>query len=257
MRKTAAAVVAASSLWSTSSLAYRPFDSTDAAVAQTGEAELELGPVQYLSADTGNFLIVPSVIANVGIVEGTELVLEGRNFVRLGGASTEPRVRLTDAAFSMKTVLRNGSLQEAPGPSIASEVGVLFPSSSEPDAGLGASAVFIVSQRWTSITAHLNGGLALTRSHDGAVVMGLIIEGPFSWRVRPVAEGFFEREVGVATLYSGLVGAIWSARENLSFDAAVRRGKDDGTTFTEVRAGLTWAFELAADSRTARPEVMP
>jgi hypothetical protein len=28
--------------------AYRPFDGTDAAVAETGEMEIELGPVEYL-----------------------------------------------------------------------------------------------------------------------------------------------------------------------------------------------------------------
>ena len=28
--------------------AYRPFDGTDAAVAETGEVEIELGPVEYL-----------------------------------------------------------------------------------------------------------------------------------------------------------------------------------------------------------------
>jgi len=33
--------------WSQAALAYRPFNGTDAAVAEPGVVELELGPIQY------------------------------------------------------------------------------------------------------------------------------------------------------------------------------------------------------------------
>ena len=36
--------------WSQISFAYRPFDSTDAAVADVGELEVEFGPVQFRRA---------------------------------------------------------------------------------------------------------------------------------------------------------------------------------------------------------------
>ena len=42
------ATAAAFTFWCGEAEAYRPFDGTDAAVAETGEIEIELGPVEYL-----------------------------------------------------------------------------------------------------------------------------------------------------------------------------------------------------------------
>src|SRR3954452_16109750 len=61
--------------------AYRPFNSTDAAVADKGEMELEFGPLGSLVDDEGRFLVVPSFILNVGFAEQWEAVVEGRNFL--------------------------------------------------------------------------------------------------------------------------------------------------------------------------------
>ena len=44
------ATAAALTFWCGEVKAYRPFDGTDAAVAETGEIEIELGPVEYLRA---------------------------------------------------------------------------------------------------------------------------------------------------------------------------------------------------------------
>ena len=46
----AALAMAALTFWCSEVEAYRPFDGTDAAVAETGELEIELGPVEYLRA---------------------------------------------------------------------------------------------------------------------------------------------------------------------------------------------------------------
>jgi hypothetical protein len=102
----------------------------------------------------------------------------------------------------------------------------------------------MASNRFSFGTAHLNGGLELTRTHHAGAFGGLILEGPFGWLVRPVAEGFVERDFGVDTTYSVLLGAIGRAADNLSFDGAVRWGRSGDATLTEVRAGLTWSFEL-------------
>jgi len=237
------AFLVAALVWSDRSFAYRPFDSTDAAVVTLHEAEIELGPAQYLQEEQQQFLVVPGLTANVGVLEGCELVVEGRNRVRLGASNGAARVQISDAAFSIKNVIRPGSLQEKSGPSVATEIGALLPATGEEN-GLGGSAALIVSQRTELGAAHLNGGLELTRAHNTGCFAGLILEGPSSWPVRPVAELFVEREFAKETLYSGLVGAIWRAGENLAFDAAFRRGVDDGATLSEVRAGLTWSFEL-------------
>src|SRR5262249_57268423 len=52
----------------------------------------------------------------------------------------------------------------------------------------GASAAWIVSQRWDWGAIHLNAAAALTRAHHGDIFVGTIIEGPAKWTVRPVAE---------------------------------------------------------------------
>ena len=66
----------------------------------------------------------------------------------------------------VKTVLREGTLQNKTGPSIATEFGVLLPNS-RGDSGLGASLAGIVSQRWDWGAIHLNGVASLTREHHG------------------------------------------------------------------------------------------
>jgi hypothetical protein len=45
-----AALAAALTCWCGEVEAYRPFDGTDAAVAETGEMKIELGPVEYVRA---------------------------------------------------------------------------------------------------------------------------------------------------------------------------------------------------------------
>src|SRR5262245_58682526 len=81
--------------------AYRPFDSTDASVAGRGQLELECGPVGYLIDGEERFLITPAAILNVGIYEGWEIVVEGKNFIAIHPASHEPRASFRDAAFSV------------------------------------------------------------------------------------------------------------------------------------------------------------
>jgi hypothetical protein len=64
------------------------------------------------------------------------------------------------------------------------------------------------------------------------------------WTVRPVAEIFYEEEFGQAHTISGLIGAIWQVRDNLSFDVGFRRAIVNGANVNEVRAGLTVGFPL-------------
>jgi hypothetical protein len=53
--------------------------------------------------------------------------------------------------FFLKTVLREGVLQEQSGPSIATEFGMLLPGINDQH-GTGAEITGIVSQRWEPIT---------------------------------------------------------------------------------------------------------
>jgi hypothetical protein len=56
----AALAAVAVNLWSGEAEAYRPFDGTDAAVAETGEMEIELGPVESLREGAVRTLLAPS-----------------------------------------------------------------------------------------------------------------------------------------------------------------------------------------------------
>ena len=61
----------------TPAFAFRPFDGTDAAVADTGKMEVELQPAGRLHDESGTTLIAPAARFNFGLIEGWEGVLEG------------------------------------------------------------------------------------------------------------------------------------------------------------------------------------
>jgi hypothetical protein len=223
--------------------AYRPFDSTDADVAAHGEFELELGPVGYLRKPPANLLVAPATVANLGIFERWELVLQGSEFIAVGPTPVTPRGQFGETGVFLKTVLHEGSLQERSGPSVATEFGALLPAVNG-EQGVGGSVAALVSQRWDFGTFHLNVGGAKTRAGDPELFVGLIAEGPWVWRVRPVAELLYDRDFGAEETVSALGGLIARVSEELSFDAAARAIRVDGTYGFEVRAGLTWAFPV-------------
>jgi hypothetical protein len=220
--------------------AYRPFDGTDAAVAAPGEMEIELQPAGRLHEGGNTSLVAPATVINYGLSEGWEAVLQGQGETAL---SPSGPTSLTSAGAFLKHVLQPGSLQDKPGPSIATEFGMLLPDSTG-SSGVGASLAGIVSQRWDWGTIHLNAATALTRDHHGDLFLGGIIEGPSKWAIRPVAEFFYENEFGKAETVSGLIGLIWRVRDNLSFDVGLRHALTNGHQVNEVRAGLTFGFPL-------------
>jgi hypothetical protein len=226
---------------SPAALAYRPFDSTDADVAKAGEFEIELGPLQWMREGGRRFLQAPAMVANFGLSHEHELVIEGRHQIALDRDAGEPRSALVDDGVFIKQVLRRGVLQDEPGVSIATEYGLLLPEVNGTN-GTGFSLAGIVSQRWQAATIHLNAQLARTREHEPDVFLGTILEGPYTWAVRPVAEVFTERPRDGPRTDSLLIGAIWRVRDALSFDAGVRSARVGDQAVHELRLGLTWAF---------------
>jgi hypothetical protein len=223
--------------------AYRPFDSTDAAVAAEGELEIELGPIGYLKEDQHHYLVAPNLVLNLGIARDWEAVLEGEHFILLDGMPDESQFRLIGTGAFLKGVLREGSLQDATGPSVALELGPLLPTVND-EPGIGGSANLIVSQRWSALALHANTAVALTRAGNLDLFGGLILEGPITWAIRPVAEVFVEREFVAAFEVSGLAGAIWQVSDELAFDAGLRFARVDHDGVFEARAGFSWAHSL-------------
>lgn len=245
-----AALLACSAVisYSAPASAYRPFDGTDAAVADPGEMEVEFQPAGRLRDDSGTTLIAPATVLNFGLIKDWEAVFEGQLQTPL---SPNGPTSLSAAGAFLKHVVRPGDLQDMPGPSIATEFGVLLPDTNNPDSGYGASIAAIVSQRWEWGTIHLNAETALTREHNGDVFLGAIIEGPANWKIRPVAELFYENEFSHAETFSALIGVIWQVRDNLSFDVGLREALTNGRPVNELRVGVTFGMPLWP---TTRPE---
>jgi hypothetical protein len=225
-----------------SAWAFRPFDGTDADVAEHGEFELELGPLDYEQQGEEKALSTPTVL-NLGILPRTELVAD---FVL--ARPFEPEATATyavvDTDVFAKVLLRKGVLQDESGPSIALEAGPLLPEYHGQD-GFGASANLILSERWKWLILHLNNEAQLSRSDlDFEWTSGLIGELASGFEVRPVAELSWSRDGAGLNTYSALVGAIWQAANGLDLDAAGRIATVDGQQVYEARFGLTWAVSV-------------
>ena len=93
-------IVACVVAWAAPAAAYRPFDGTDAAVADVGELEIEFQPIGALRAVSTKALT--DAIFNFGFAEGWELVLQGtaQAFPDGGGPNS-----VSNGAF-LKYVLR-------------------------------------------------------------------------------------------------------------------------------------------------------
>jgi hypothetical protein len=240
-RATAAVALLCALGWGSNGLAYRPFEGTDAAVADLGELEIELGPAEPLRDARQRLLTAPEIVFNLGVAKDWEVVLQGQAVTLFSPGPTQ--TSLLGNALFLKGVLRDGVLQDKSGPSVAVELGPLLPGiNGEP--GTGASWTGIASYRWGWLTAHFNAAAALTRSRHADGFLGTIVEGPWDWPVRPVAEVFYEREWGVARTVSGLVGAIWQVSDKLAVDIALRDVRVNGHTVNELRAGVTFGLLL-------------
>jgi hypothetical protein len=240
-KKRATTVTAAAlfTFYSNAALAYRPFDGTDAAVAETGDIEIELGPIEALREGAERMLFAPDVRVNYGFAPGWETSLEGD--VAHGLSAGIPGTSVIESEALLKSVLREGSLQEKPGPSIATEFGVLLPGIND-EHGTGAILTGIASQRWNWGTVHLNAQIELTREQHADYFFSTIVEGPYDWVVRPVSEVFYERDISLFRTRSALIGGIWQVQDNIAVDFAVRGARVNEHTAGEIRAGVTFAF---------------
>jgi hypothetical protein len=223
--------------WSFPAAAYRPFDGTDAAVADVGEVEIEFQPIGAIRAGPTNGL--SDAILNVGFADRWELVLQGTAQPLPEGVGP---ISVSNGAL-LKYVVQPGVLQDKSGPSIATEFGALLPAAGG-GSGVGFGLAGIVSQRWDWGTTHLNVATNLTPDQHGELFFDAIIVGPSKWKVRPVFEIYSDSVINQTQTYSALAGAIWQVNDKLSFDAAVRYALVNGRPVQELRAGLTFGFPL-------------
>jgi hypothetical protein len=222
--------------------AYRPFVSTDAAVADSKEMEIELGYFNWARDRGKNAFIAPKVVLNYGLVQNLELVGEF-------GVEVPPRgsVQLADPALSVKAVLKEGILQEKSGVSFAVEAGPLLPSTNRDENRFGFEATGIVSGKLADVTYHINlgGGLDRVRTNPFAV-WGVIGELPVTSKLRLVGEINGESLKKSTPDNSALLGVIWRAPwQNVFLDAGIRRGISHAAADWMFTTGLTFSFSLA------------
>lgn len=239
-RVVAAPVVIAALLCGARAEAYRPFDGTDADVAELGTFELEMGPVHWYDRGGQQYMLAPVTVLNFGILPGTELVIDFRGSLALGPLDGRPRAALLDGDVVVKHVLREGTLQGKSGLSIALELGPLTPEI-HGNEGFGASSDLILSYRWDRGTVHFNEWPSYSRRHKLDLFSGVIVEGPHEWLVRPVTEVFYENELNAEQTVSGLVGVIWTAKDWFVFDLGLRGARIGSNNAAEARLGFTWA----------------
>lgn len=232
-REPVALVMGLALLWPGEVLAYRPFDSTDAAVADKGVWEIELEPVGWRHNDDGTQWVVPAAIINYGFADDWEAVLEGRNNIFAHGGAA-----FSDAAASLKTVFREGGLQKKDGVSLGSEFSVLLPGIGTED-GAGLEWALLAGDRKDDFAWHFNIGPMLSRDGRGGMIMGGIVEGPKDWPARPVAELRYEKAFGGEELFAQLIGLIFPVREGLALDIAYRHAREGGRPDEQIRAGIT------------------
>ena len=236
-----ACLLAAHCLFSTGVVhAYRPFNGTDSDVSDPGEFELELGPLEFVRDGSGNYLLAPDTVLNLGIAHRTEFIVDFVGTIPLQHQVGQAGYRRETALF-LKFLLRKGVLQDEGGPSIALEAGPLLPQLNG-DQSFGAAADLILSEKAGWFYAYLNNEGELSRERlEFAWSNSLIGEFRFNETLWPVMELTWQREIKSGeSVYSVLVGGIWRVTEGLDLDAAAVGGSVEGKPAFEGRLGLTW-----------------
>ena len=227
----------------TSAWAYRPFVSTDAAVADPKEVEIELGYFNLERTRRQNTIATPTMVLNYGFARNLELVGEFR-------LEVSPEVEISDPGLSLKGVVREGVLQDKPGLSVAVEAGPLLPSTRPREHDIGFEAIGIVSGKLAPITVHVNGGGGLDRGGHVFGTWGVIGELPLHSTLRLVGEVNGETTQGERPNNSALLGLIWQpGSKNLFLDAGVRHGISHAAPDWQFTIGLTFVFSLPTFSR--------
>ena len=227
----------------TSAWAYRPFVSTDAAVADPKEVEIELGYFNLDRTHGASTISTPHVVLNYGVAKNLELVAEFN-------LEVSPDIEVTDPSVSLKGILREGALQDKPGVSVAVEAGPLLPSTLPREHRVGFEAIGIVSGKLALITLHVNGGGGLDRTGQLFGVWGVIGEVPMNSKLRLVGEVNGQSTQGDRPNNSALLGLIWQPTDkNLFLDVGVRRGITRAAPDWQFTLGLTFGFSVPTTSR--------
>ncbi len=221
-------------------LAYRPFVSTDADVAEKREIEIELGLFGISQDTVTEEIIIPSLIINYGINEKWEVV--GEFDVQVYTETENRNFELKSPALFLKGILREGILQNMEGLSLAVEFGVLIPSTLKGERNAGVEGIGILSGKISKLVYHFNFGGELDRENfDPYGIWGCILEYPVEDKYRLVGEinGGFARHGFPEN--SGLIGIVREVKDN-DLDFGFRKGFSNDAANWEITTGITFSF---------------
>ena len=224
--------------------ALRPFDGTDATVAEPHLFEIEMSPLTYTREGGDRRLFAPQITLNWGTGVGFELVLEARNVLVMSSDSAGVSPKLEEPGLNAKKVIRAGVLQHEPGPSIATEESFLLPFRGVNH--LGASASLVVSQPLPTARTmlHFNAVVARTQGLEWEEFGSVICVGPNDWPIRPAGEVSLERTGAERVTRGYLGGIIWQTRQGLTMDLALKRLDAPAAHGLEIRSGFTWHMQF-------------
>jgi hypothetical protein len=225
---------------------YRPFVSTDAAVADPKEMEIELGYFTLERAKGENTFIVPKVILNYGLIRNLEVVGEFEV-----AKPPDENVQLVEPGLFLKAILKEGVIQAKKGIGFAVETGLLLPSTVQGERRFGFEGIGILSGRLSPFTYHVNvgGGVDRVKAQPFAI-WGVIVELLALSNFRLVGEVNGESAEGELANNSGLLGFIWQQPSSkVLIDVGIRRGISRGAPDWQFTMGLTFSFPLPASPR--------
>lgn len=236
------------------SWAYRPFISTDAAVADPKEIEIEVGYFTLEREKRENTFLIPRVVLNWGLFTNWEAVAE---FAVRRNPSADMDV--VDTALFLKGVLKDGVLQDKDGFGFAVEAGPLLPSTARGERRFGFEATGILTDKFGPVILHLNGGLGIERSTGDLVgIWGIIGELPVATGLRLVGEVNGEKPRREDQRNSGLLGLIWQPwpSKKVWFDGGIRRAFTAGVPDWQFTIGVTFGFSTPALARSPLPTTL-
>jgi hypothetical protein len=225
--------------------AFRPFDGTDARVAERRLFEFEMSPVSYARMGPARTVIVPQATLNFGLGSGYEVSLDGESVMLMHPDPDGVSPVLQGTAIEIKKELRKGALQKRTGPSIATEESVQLPSRGQSHAGFGASLILSQPLLTSRSMLHFTTELARTQEQQTERFASVILEGPEAWPVRPVGELSWARTGEEPTVRGLLAGVIWQTRQGLTMDAAAKVLDGGDEHGLELRTGFTWHMQVA------------
>jgi hypothetical protein len=221
----------------TPAFALRPFDGTDAAVAEPQSVEVEFQPLGYLREADERWLLFPKGTINYGAGSGWEFNLELTRMLAMTEVEPTPTPRYEDFELGVKRVVRAGLMQGKKGPSLAAEADLLLPTSDEKGTGIAGSLIYSDHFRWVGL--HLTGEVANTRARELGRFGSAIFEFFDRHSAHPVMELTAERKDEHTTTLGLLGGVLWEPRARLVLDLALRTSYADQHN-AEVRAGITF-----------------